>query len=138
MKKLFFIALLFSCFNVFAQNPFEFKVTKHDFGKIKQNVPASYTFKFVNTSEKPLIIESAIAGCGCTTPEYPKQPISKGREGSIKVTYNAASMGVFTKDVTVKFANMETPIILNIVGEVIEAKVAPVKRSQKQLQLKKD
>ncbi|MBX2932487.1 MAG: DUF1573 domain-containing protein [Chitinophagaceae bacterium] len=130
MKKLLLVALLFSCLGVFAQSSAEFKTVKHDFGKIKHNVPATYIFKFVNKGEKPLIIESAVAGCGCTTPEYPKQPIAKGKEGTIKVTYNAASMGVFTKDVTVKFANEKQPTVLNIIGEVIEAK-APTKPVKK-------
>lgn len=129
MKNLLLIALLFCSVNVIAQTPAQFKVVKHNFGKIKQNVPVSYVFKFTNNSDKPLIIENAVAGCGCTTPEYPKQPIAKGKEGTIKVTYNAATMGVFTKDVTVKFANVQQPVVLNIVGEVIEAKASTNKNS---------
>ncbi|MCZ2225017.1 MAG: DUF1573 domain-containing protein [Chitinophagales bacterium] len=130
MKKILLAAFLISCIGVFAQSSAEFKVVKHDFGKIKHNVPATYVFKFVNKGDKPIVIESAIAGCGCTTPEYPKQPIAKGKEGTIKVTYNAAAMGVFTKDVTVKFANEQQPVVLNIYGEVVEAK-APTKPVKK-------
>ncbi len=105
----------------------QFKETKHNFGKIVQNKPVTYIFKFKNTGTKPLIVESAVAGCGCTTPEYPKQPIAKGKEGTIKVTYNAANMGGFTKDVTVKFLNNDTPVVLNISGEVIAADKPPTK-----------
>jgi len=129
MKKLLLVAFLFSCLGVFAQSSAEFKVVKHNFGKIKHNVPATYTFKFINKSNKPLIIENAVAGCGCTTPEYPKQPIAQGKEGTIKVTYNAATMGVFTKDVTVKFVNDKQPVVLNIIGEVVEN--APAKTKKK-------
>jgi hypothetical protein len=126
MKQFLLVSLLFGCLSVFAQqSPAQFKVVKHNFGKIKQNVPVTYTFKFTNTGDKPLVIENAVAGCGCTTPEYPKQPIAKGKEGTIKVTYNAAAMGVFTKDVTVRFVNTQQPVVLNIVGEVIEAKTKP-------------
>lgn len=131
MKKLLFVAFLFSAFSAFAQEPVKFVETKHSFGKLKQNVPATYVFKFTNTSSKPLVIESAVAGCGCTTPEYPKEPIIKGKQGTIKVTYNAASMGAFTKDVTVKFVNVEKPVVLNITGEVVENKPAPAKPKAK-------
>ena len=95
-----------------------FKATTYSFGKIKQHVPASTEFSFVNNGNKPLIIETATAECGCTTPDYPKTPIQKGKTGIIKVTYNAENPGKFTKRVTVKFANIAEPIILTIDGEV--------------------
>ncbi|MFT4155432.1 DUF1573 domain-containing protein [Parafilimonas sp.] len=95
-----------------------FKITTHSFGKIKQHVPASTNFSFTNTTGKPLIIESAVAECGCTTPEYPKTPIQQGKNGVIKVTYNAESPGKFTKRVTVKFLNIKYPVILTIDGDV--------------------
>ena len=132
MKKILLFALLLGTFSAFAQNPVQFAKTKHDFGKLKQNVPATFVFKFKNTSAKPLVIESAIAGCGCTTPEYPKQPVAKGKDGSIKVTYNSANPGAFTKDVTVKFANVEKPVILKIIGDVVEIKKPVVDKTAKQ------
>src|SRR3954471_17407266 len=110
MKKVLTALALIAVLPVFAQTstnapaaPVEFKALKHTFGKVEQGKPVTTTFSFVNTSDKPVIIESATAGCGCTTPEYPKEPVLKGKEGTIKVTYNAASMGTFTKTVTVKF-----------------------------------
>ncbi len=96
----------------------DFKTTKYSFGKIKQHVPASTTFTFVNNSDKTVIIESATAECGCTTPEYPKTPVLKGKSANIKVTYNAENPGSFTKKVTVKFARIASPVILTIDGEV--------------------
>lgn len=106
---------------IFAQTkaPLEFKEVKHSFGKIKQNIPATYVFTFKNTSATPVVIESATAQCGCTTPDYPKGVIAKGASDKIKVTYNAASMGSFTKQVTVRIAKVTDPIILTIDGEVI-------------------
>jgi hypothetical protein len=125
MKKLFLLALLFAATAAMSQEAVKFKDINHAFGKIKQNVPASYVFTFTNTSGKPLVIETATAGCGCTTPEYPKTPIMKDKKGDIKVTYNAANPGPFTKEVTVKFANVAAPIVLTITGEVVtEAKPA--------------
>jgi hypothetical protein len=124
MKQL--LVLAFLCFGIVAfgqtKNDIKFTAMKHSFGKIKQNKPVTYTFTFKNASTaKPLIIESATAECGCTTPEYPKSPIGKGKTGNIKVTFNAASPGAFTKKVTVKFANIAEPVILTIDGDVMVA-----------------
>ena len=129
MKKIIFLLLaVVSISTVFAQGkaPIEFKVVKHSFGKIKQNVPASYTFTFKNIANSPVVIESATAECGCTTPEYPKGVIAKGASEKIKVTYNAAAIGSFTKRVTVRLAKVSEPVILTIDGEVIDPK-APQK-----------
>lgn len=111
---------------IFAQSkaPLDFKEVKHSFGKIKQNVPATYAFTFKNTSSAPVVIESAVAQCGCTTPDYPKGVIPKGASNTIKVTYNAASMGSFTKQVTVRVAKATDPIVLTIDGEVVGAPAA--------------
>jgi hypothetical protein len=103
-----------------SSSPLEFKEAKYSFGKIKQGTPVTHVFTFKNTSSAPVFIESATAQCGCTTPEYPKGAIAKGATETIKVTYNAAAMGSFTKQVTVKVAKQAQPIILTIDGEVIE------------------
>jgi len=97
-----------------------FDKVKHSFGKIKQGTPQSISFTLKNTSSKPLIIEQATAQCGCTTPEYSKAPILKGKSTPIKVTYNAANAGPFTKTVTVKFLNIPEPTVLTIEGEVLK------------------
>ena len=123
MKKLsFLLVAFFSVATVFAQKvPLEFKETKHSFGKIKQNVPVTHAFTFKNISDKPVVIESATAGCGCTTPEYPKGAIAKGATGQVKVTYNSQAPNAFTKQVIVKVANVNDPIVLTIEGDVVTA-----------------
>ena len=123
MKKLLTALLIIAAMPVLAQTatpPAEFKEVKHSFGKIDQGKPVTTQFTFTNTSDKPIVIEAATAGCGCTKPEYPEEPILKGKTGVIKVTYNAANMGAFTKTVTVKFANVADPVLLTIEGEVIK------------------
>lgn len=97
-----------------------FEKTNHSFGKVKQNTPITFEFTFTNTSGKTIIIEDATAECGCTKPEFPPRPITSGKTGVIKVTYDAKNVGVFTKKVTVTLVNEKTPIILSITGEVIE------------------
>lgn len=127
MKKIIFLLVaVLGIAAVFAQSktPLEFKETKHSFGKIPQNVPATFIFTFKNTSTAPVVIESATAQCGCTTPDYPKGVIPKGASKTIKVTYNAAAMGSFTKQVTVKVAKVADPIILTIDGEVVGTSAA--------------
>jgi hypothetical protein len=121
MKKVLylFVAILAATAS-FAQTkaPLEFQESKFSFGKVKQGVPVTHIFTFTNTSDKPVVIESASSTCGCTIPDYPKGAIAKGATGTIKVTYNAAATGSFTKPVTVKLANVADPIMLNIEGEV--------------------
>lgn len=108
MKKfLFTIVATFLCAitSLAAGKPgMEFKVTSHDFGYINEyggNV--SYEFEFTNTGDKPLMIISSRANCGCTRPEFPKRPIVPGGKGTIKVTYVPKGRpGQFTKGITVK------------------------------------
>ena len=102
------------------KSPIAFKELKHSFGKIKQGVPVTYEFSFKNISKEPVVIENAIAGCGCTTPVFSKAPILGGHSDVIKVTYNALSVGTFEKKVTVTLAKNSTPIELMIVGEVLQ------------------
>jgi hypothetical protein len=127
MKKLLFIAAAFIVSaGAMAQKTMvdsfaKFNVDKYDFGKIKQNVPATYTFEVTNRSDKPLVIENAHATCGCTTPEYQKDPILPGKTSKIKVGYNAANLNHFDKQVFVKFAGVDEEKVLAITGEVLAA-----------------
>lgn len=121
MKNVLIVFALLLTVPAISQNgPVEFKSKTYSFGKIPQNKPVTTEFTFTNTSEKPVVIENATAGCGCTTPIYPETPIMKGKTGTVKVTYNAAQLGAFTKNVLVKFANVDQPVELKIEGEVIK------------------
>lgn len=99
----------------------KFKELVHDFGKIKQGVPVTYNFAFANISNKPVVIESATASCGCTTPVKPEAPIAKGKEDKITAGFNAAAAGVFNKTIYVKVAGADQPMELKITGEVLTA-----------------
>lgn len=99
-------------------SPVKFKITKFDFGTIKEGKPATASFSFVNTTNKPVIIEFATASCGCTKPDYPKQPVMPGKSAVVKATYNAEAKGHFNKSVTLKFVGVKQPVILNITGTV--------------------
>ena len=123
MKKILFLICLAISSVAFSQSPSDiaFKKTTHSFGKIKQGIPVTYIFTFTNNSAKPAVIEFANAECGCTTPEYSKDPILKGKSSTIKVTYNAASPGTFKKNVNIKFVSGKLPMVLTIDGEVVPA-----------------
>lgn len=121
MKKFLALALIgmFATLSVMAQGDIKFAEAGYKFGKIQQNVAATHEFVFTNASNKPIVIEFATAECGCTTPEYAKEPIMPGKSSKVKVTYNAAAAGEFTKRVTVKFAGVTEPTVLTISGEVV-------------------
>lgn len=97
----------------------KFKEVVHDFGKIKQGTPVTYEFAFTNSSSKPVVIESAVASCGCTTPVKPEAPVAKGKADKITAGFNAAAAGPFTKSITVKVAGIDAPLELKITGEVL-------------------
>ncbi len=123
MKKFLFLTVLglVASFGVMAQD-IKFSEGAFKFGKIEQNKPVTHVFTFTNNGAKPAVIEFATAECGCTTPEYSKEPVLKGKNSTIKVTYNAAALGTFSKRVTIKFAGVNDPVILTIEGEVVAAK----------------
>ena len=78
-----------------------FEQELHDFGTIKDGDVVEHVFSFVNDGEAPLIISDAKATCGCTVPEWPKEPIPVGGSGEIKVRFNSKNKpGVQNKTVT--------------------------------------
>ena len=102
----------------------KFEKTKHNFGLFSESNPkVTCTFKFKNAGDGPLIIHQAIASCGCTVPQYPKEPIKPGESGQITVTYNGYGRfpGRFRKSITIR-TNGRTEITrLVIEGEMTPA-----------------
>lgn len=62
----------------------------HDFGDIYQGDVVEHTFKFTNTGNQPLLITNIQTSCGCTTPQWPRDPIMPGAKGELKVGFNSA------------------------------------------------
>ena len=100
-----------------AEDVLELKENLHNFGKIPQGRPATYTFEIVNTGSTPLRLDNVHASCGCTTPEWSREAIQPGATAVIKVGYNAYAEGTFTKTVTIVY-NTNSTKILTITGEV--------------------
>ena len=109
MKKILMIAaIMIGTFSVaLAQKPAEIKFEKlsHNFGTFTEAESIQKcTFSFTNIGEQPLVINQAVASCGCTVPEYTKTPIKPGEKGTITVTYNGKGKfpGHFKKTITVR------------------------------------
>lgn len=93
-----------------------FNEVVHDFGRITIGEKVEYSFKFRNTGSKDLVITSATSTCGCTVPEYPKEPIKPGREAYLKVVFNSAgkSEGYMEKPVYIMANTLPPQMILKI------------------------
>ncbi|MCH7535674.1 MAG: DUF1573 domain-containing protein [Bacteroidetes bacterium] len=111
----------------------DFESETIDYGTIKQGSDPYREFKFTNTGKEPLIITKAKGSCGCTIPEWPKEPINPGESSVIRVRYDTKRVGVFTKSVTIS-SNAKTPSkVIKIKGKVekvpVEPEQSPVKPS---------
>ncbi|MCR5241588.1 MAG: DUF1573 domain-containing protein [Prevotella sp.] len=107
MKKLLLMSLLLVCGISFASAQAEIKFEKltHNFGTFSETEgKVSCVFTYTNVGDAPLVINQAVASCGCTVPEYTKTPVQPGETGQIKVTYNGKGKfpGHFKKSVTVR------------------------------------
>ena len=89
---------------------FSFDQEEHNFGQIRDGDIVSHTFRFTNSGEAPLIISKATAACGCTVPQWPKQPIPVGGSGEIQVQFDSSNKpGMQNKVVTIT-ANTESKV----------------------------
>ncbi len=68
----------------------EFNETSHDFGDLKEGEIVECSFRFKNTGKAPLLIKDVVPDCGCTVPEFDKEPILPGEESKIKIVFNSA------------------------------------------------
>lgn len=87
---------------------FKFEAETIDYGTIEHNANGDREFKFTNVGKEPLIISNAVGSCGCTTPQWPKEPIKPGATATIKVHYATDRVGAFEKTVTIT-SNADTP-----------------------------
>jgi hypothetical protein len=110
MKNLcILIVCILLAFSTKAQNTspnapiFKFVEETHDFGNIAEGPEGQIDFNFTNVGKEPLIIQQCSASCGCTTPDWTKEPIMPGQKGTIKVKYNTKDrIGSFNKTVYIK------------------------------------
>lgn len=102
MKKVIFMllavsAVIFACNNTKTKTAgtestsIKFDEESYDFGKVAMGDTVEHDFSFTNTGELPLIISNAEASCGCTVPEYPKEPLAPGESGIVKVKFDTSN-----------------------------------------------
>ena len=96
-----------------------FDKTEHDFGTILQGERVTYTFHFTNTGNVPLLITGIDKSCGCTTGDFPRDPIEPGKGGDIKVSYDSKGhFGFQSKTVTVNSNALPARTTLTLKAEV--------------------
>jgi hypothetical protein len=110
----------------------EFKKETHDYGEVKNGGNGVCTFEFTNTGNEPLVIQNAKGSCGCTVPDWPKEPIAPGKSAEITVKYDTKRPGAINKSVTITSNAVNTPTkVIRIKGNVLPAPTsgAPVDNS---------
>lgn len=122
-------ALLLACVSYASaqdnQAQIKFEKVSHDFGTFSESNPVQECiFTFTNVGQAPLVINQAVASCGCTVPTYTKEPIAPGKTGVIKVTYNGKGKfpGHFKKSITVRTNGKPEMSRLYVEGTMEEAK----------------
>ncbi len=98
-----------------------FDFESHDFGEIPQGTPVTVEFKFTNNGGADILLSNVKPSCGCTTPEWPKEPIAPGETAIIKATFNAANAGPFNKAITINSNATEGTKRIFIKGLVVAA-----------------
>lgn len=102
---------------------FKFEKESYDFGQIASGEKVTYDFKFKNVGKTPLIITRATATCGCTVPEYPKDPIAPGNEGAIHVVFNSKGKeGMQNKVISIVSNTVPELTELHLLGDVKKIK----------------
>ncbi len=97
----------------------EFKVLEHDFGRMIQGEQVSFTYKFKNTGNAPLIISAVEKTCGCTDIKFPREPIKPGDESGISITYDSKGYkGFQNKRIIVKANTNPSETILKFKARV--------------------
>lgn len=130
MKKFLLLAVMLFAGISFAtaqeqQAQIKFDKTLINFGTFSEADPVQEcTFTFTNIGTAPLVINQAVASCGCTVPAYTKEPIAPGKKGEIKVTYNGKGKfpGHFKKSITVRTNGQPEMTRIYIEGTMEEAK----------------
>ncbi|HLS11157.1 MAG TPA: DUF1573 domain-containing protein [Flavobacteriaceae bacterium] len=77
-----------------------FEEEQFDFGEIVQGTHVEHVFSFTNTGDAPLVITNARSSCGCTVPEYPREPVAPGESGELLVKFDGSGRGTVNKNIT--------------------------------------
>lgn len=99
---------------------FKFEQETWDFGQIQDGEKISFAYQFTNVGDAELVIRAANGSCGCTVPEFPKDPIPPGGKGIINVTFDSnGKTGMQHKTVTIISNTIPNTKVINVTGEVL-------------------
>jgi hypothetical protein len=100
----------------------QFEELKYDFGSIKQGDVVDHTFKFKNVGTQPLVISNIGVSCGCTTPDWTKDPVMPGKSGIVTAKFNSAGkVGMQNKVLTIESNSTGGNAMVSLVGDVKDA-----------------
>ena len=100
----------------------QFEEMKYDFGSIKTGDVVEHTFKFKNVGTQPLVISNIGVSCGCTTPDWTREPVMSGKSGTVTAKFNSAGkMGMQNKVLTIESNSAAGNAMVSLVGDVKEA-----------------
>lgn len=99
-----------------------FEETTFDFGEVDAGEVVTHVYNFTNTGKVPLVINNARSTCGCTVPQWPKDPIAPGDKGQIEVKFNTKNKrNKQNKPVTITANTYPATTKVYLVGNVIGA-----------------
>jgi hypothetical protein len=101
-----------------------FEKTTHDYGTLTKGGDGTCEFKFTNTGVEPLILSNCTSSCGCTVPDWPREPILKGKSAVVKVKYDTNRLGPINKTVNVTSNASNSPVQLRIIGSIVDKAAA--------------
>jgi hypothetical protein len=114
------------------QADFKFEEEEYNFGTIKQGDKVTHDFNFTNVGKEPLVITEAHGSCGCTVPQWPKEPVAKGAKGVIHVEFNSTGkMGMQDKTVTISSNAKVGSKVLHLKGNVETPPATPAAPAEK-------
>lgn len=104
-----------------------FAENEYDFGTVTEGEKVTHTYSFTNTGDEPLILSNARGSCGCTVPEWPREPIAPGGTGEVTVVFNSRGKGGDRNQRVTITANTEpAQTFLALKGTVEKAEADPL------------
>ncbi len=101
--------------------PVKVNSVNYNFGNLEQFENAKFEFQLINLDAEVLVIKHVTTSCNCTSPSFTKKPTKQGKKASVKIKFDASSIGAFNKSVFVYTNKQEKPIKLSISGMVKKA-----------------
>lgn len=104
-----------------SQDSIVFNNLEYDYGTIEQGSDGQSEFIFTNKGSIPLVLSNVRASCGCTVPQWTREPVAPGEKGTIKVKYNTNISGAFNKSIVVNSNAVNHTVSLRIKGKVVKS-----------------